>query len=708
MNRLSRHFWVVTGICAAVTLMMLALAWRGFVPLQAAEYYTQDLRVLVGRKTPLNDQLVLIGVDRAAYADYFSEAEMQETPALRAISQPYPWSRDVWATLITKLAEAGAKAIVIDLVFAAPKDGDDALKQALDKYRDLIVIGYALDLTRTDQKKFVSLTLPSETVIDPADGRSVVEDDRLGYVTIWPDDDGVLREAHFRHTGDQLKDVLPPEIVAESLAARALRKFGRADLIPAGYEPQRFRYTAPAGGYKPILIGDVLLPKTWEHNYAAGKFFKDKLVLIGPTASVFQDTHTTPLGEMPGPEIHLNIINAALHGEFLRETSQRASLLIIALAGLLAAALCFIFREPVKRLLVVFALCAGYWFLAKYLFEHASLFIPAAMPLLILPVAAPLLVLFVGSVVVLSFDFLLERLDKARVRKTLERYVSKNVVKELLDNPETFFNSLTGVRKPVTILFSDVRGFTTLTESADSAQLVKQLNEYFEEMVKLVFAHDGSLDKFIGDAVMAVWGNIVSADPAQDARRAVATALAMRKSLEKLNEGWKTRGITELHIGIGINHGEVIVGNLGSTEKMELTVIGDAVNLASRLEGLTKEYHLDLLLGENVAKLVSDTYILRLVDCVQVKGKTKPVDVFTVMGEGAGQTVSMPMWLARYDEGVRRYRQREFADAAKLFEQSVSRQPQDYLSAMYLTRCRALIETPPGDNWNGVFVMTKK
>ena len=700
MNRLSRHFWIILGICALCTGAALWLFTVDFKPLVDAEYYSQDLLERLGRKTSHDPRLVLIGVDRASYASYFSEEEMQATPALRAISEPYPWSRDVWAALITKLADAGARAIVIDLVFAAPKQGDAALARALDKYRDHIAIGYALDQTETDQKKFVSLTLPSETVTKPpADGRSVVEDDRLGYVTIWPDEDDTLRRAHFRHTGDQLQNVLPPEVAVESLDARALRKFGRAELIPSGTEPRRFRYTARAGAYKPILIGDVLLPKTWEHNYGNGAFFKDKLVLIGPTASVMQDKHSTPLGEMPGPEIHLNIINAALHGEFLRETSTRISLLIIALAGSLAAALCLLFREPVKRLLLVIALGAGYWLLAKYLFEHAGIFILTA---------APLTVLFIGSAVVLTFDFLLERLDKARVRKTLERYVSKNVVKELLDNPQTFFNSLTGVRKPVTILFSDVRGFTTLTENADSAQLVKQLNEYFEEMVRLVFAHHGSLDKFIGDAVMAVWGNIVSESPAADARHAVATALAMRKSLEQLNADWRTRGVTELHIGIGLNHGDVIVGNLGSTEKMELTVIGDAVNLASRLESLTKEYHLDLLLGENVAKLVGDQYLLRLVDCVQVKGKTKPVDVFTVMGEGAGQTVSLPLWLARYEEGVRRYRQREFASAAQLFEESLNRQPEDYLCAMYLARCRALLENPPGESWNGVFVMTKK
>ena len=207
---------------------------------------------------------------------------------------------------------------------------------------------------------------------------------------------------------------------------------------------------------------------------------------------------------------------------------------------------------------------------------------------------------------------------------------------------------------------------------------------------------------------MAVWGNIVSQGAAQDARNAVATALAMKRSLKKLNEDWKSRGMPELAFGIGINHGEAIVGEMGSSEKVEFTAIGDPVNLASRLEGLTKEYHLDLLLGENMAPLVSDNYILRTVDYVQVKGKTRPVDVFTVMGDGAAQTVSMPVWLARYEEGVRLYRKRAFGEAAAAFQECLRRQPDDYLSALYLKRCQELIEKPPDDSWDGVFVMTKK
>jgi adenylate cyclase len=207
---------------------------------------------------------------------------------------------------------------------------------------------------------------------------------------------------------------------------------------------------------------------------------------------------------------------------------------------------------------------------------------------------------------------------------------------------------------------------------------------------------------------MAVWGNIVSHGTDHDARNAVATALAMKRSLRKLNEDWKSRGMLELAFGIGINHGEVIVGNLGSSEKMELTVIGDPVNLASRLEGLTKKYHVDLLLGAEMAGLVGETYILRTVALIQVKGKTKAVDVFTVMGDGAAQTVSMPVWLARYEDGVRLYRERKFSEAAVEFRECLSKQPDDYLSARYLGFCEALIKNPPDDSWTAAEVMTDK
>ena len=181
----------------------------------------------------------------------------------------------------------------------------------------------------------------------------------------------------------------------------------------------------------------------------------------------------------------------------------------------------------------------------------------------------------------------------------------------------------------------------------------------------------------------------------------------MKSSLTRLNQSWKTRGLPELAIGIGVNHGEVIVGNLGSEEKMELTVIGDAVNLASRLEGLTKEYHIDLLLGETVAPLVREKFLLRTVDLVQVKGKTKPVEVFAVVRERVVGEPD-PEWLQPYEEGVRLYRQHEFSRAAVAFQDCVRKQPNDSLSNLYLRRSEALIAHPPGTDWDGVYVMTQK
>jgi len=710
MKPATKRALVVLAICVVCTSVFTVLWMRHFVPLQEMEFFAQDWQTRIGRKTPMDDRLVLIGIDKPVYpSSDFSDEQLRQEPVLRDLQKNFPWSREVWARLIQKLGDAGAKVIVFDLVFAAESDSDEQLKQALEKYKDRVVIGYNIGENKTDRGSFGELDLPNASVIDAHGTNSPVEDDRLGYDNVWADFDDILRRADYRKTGEQLANLLPPDVVLESLDARALRKFGRPDLIPAGFDSHLFRYTAPPGsleGFKPLPVGDVLSPKIWEKNFGNGKFFKDKIVLIGPIAEIFHDIHDTPFAfpkrQMPGPEIHLNIINAALHGEFLNEPPLLAQSFAIIIAGICALAFCFLVQQPLKRFFLVALLTAAYWVASYFIFNGSD------STFNVLLVMIPAVALISSSSIALTYDYLLERLEKRRVRRTLERYVSRDVVKELLDNPETFFNALAGVRRSVAILFSDVRNFTTMTESADSQALVKQLKEYFQEMVELVFAHNGSLDKFIGDAVMAVWGNIKSESAAQDARDAVATALAMHKALAKLNADWKTRGIKEWAIGIGINYGEVIVGEMGSSEKVEFTAIGDPVNLASRLEGLTKEYHLDLLLGENMAPLVGNTYILRTVDFVQVKGKTKPVDVFTVMGDGAAQTVSMPVWLARYEDGVRLYRERKFSEAAVEFQECLRKQPDDYLSSMYLKRCQALVENPPDESWDGVFVMTKK
>jgi adenylate cyclase len=308
------------------------------------------------------------------------------------------------------------------------------------------------------------------------------------------------------------------------------------------------------------------------------------------------------------------------------------------------------------------------------------------------------------------YDFVLAQVEKLQLRATFERYTSPNVAKYLLDHSSTYRQMLAGTRKPVTILFSDVRGFTTMTEKADSHELVAKLNEYLTAMVACVFRHDGSLDKFIGDAVMAVWGNTpYNFGPKEDAVRAVRAALAMLAELRALNSRWTAEGRAEWRIGIGLNHGDVIVGDMGSQQRKEFAVIGDAVNLASRLESLTKEYGLEILIGQSVAGLVREEFHLQTIDLVQVKGKTAAVETFTVLGEKAVPLSSaQQQFLAAYEEGIRAFRGRDFVRAAGLFEQALQVDPGNRQAEDYLASARDFARTPPDASWTGVRVMTKK
>jgi adenylate cyclase len=238
--------------------------------------------------------------------------------------------------------------------------------------------------------------------------------------------------------------------------------------------------------------------------------------------------------------------------------------------------------------------------------------------------------------------------------------------------------------------------------------MVTQLNEYFERMVAVVFQRKGAVDKFIGDAMMAVWGRFRNdsheVDLADDARQAVNSALAMRRELAILNGKWRARNITELAIGIGIHQGEAVVGEIGSQERAELTAIGDCVNLSARLEGATKEYGVDLLITDVVQQRVTPDYICRSVDLVRVKGKTKPVEVFTVLGPCE---MTPPPGLEHFEEGMRCYRHGRFDEALQFFQQAMAGGMDDFLTEVFVKRASEMAEHPP-ESWDGVYTMTKK
>jgi adenylate cyclase len=357
-------------------------------------------------------------------------------------------------------------------------------------------------------------------------------------------------------------------------------------------------------------------------------------------------------------------------------------------------------RRPILSLFSLIAIAVIYLAVARVAYDRSGFFLATV------PVLSTLLLCGVST---LGIDYAIERMEKLRTRRTLERYVSKNLVKEILENPGGYYNSLKGSRIPATILFSDIVGFTTLSEKADEKELVRQLNEYLTAMTDVVFKNDGTLDKFIGDGIMAVWGNVKSQGVAKDAKAAAQAALGMRRELLRLNNAWKTEGRMTLGMGVGINHGDVLAGNIGSQDRADLTVIGNAVNLAARLEGLTRVYGVDILVGTAAADLIRDEFHLRSVARAQVKGKTEPVDVFAIVeARTAALDQELLIWLETYEEGIRKFRDRDFTQAKILFSRFLEFYPEDSLAKMYLERSLEYEQAPPDEAWNAVEVFERK
>ena len=701
MHWLGRHRLLILAlICASWTGLILlghffsstpfvSVPWRG-------EQSFEDLLRTEGRKTPTPSDFVFLGIDQSTLElPPLTAEEIASNRAFQLMTErPYPWSREVWALLLDRLFGAGARLVMFDIIFNPPNEGDPAFHAALDRYHDRVVLGANFDMQNAAQA-----VTPNNTLIPPPQ----LTDDRVGFVNFWADPiDGKIRAANYRVTDWELVD-LPPhpgEEIFESLSARALSKIGHGNDVPRDFGGHMIRFTA-LDAFKPLPLYEVFDPKFWHANYRDGAFFKDKIVIVGSSAQVQHDVFDTPMSPATsGPSLHLQAMAAALGHEFLQPTPAKTGLALVGAAGVLAWSLIAFLRRPMLCLGALIAITAAYLGAARFFYDTTGLL------LLTVPVLSALVLSGLFS---LGFEYALERIDKLRTRRTLERYVSKNLVKEILENPDGYYSTLRGVRVPATMLFSDLVGFTTLAEKADPEALVAQLNEYLTRMTSVVFSNGGTLDKFIGDAIMAVWGNVRSLGVAQDAKNCARAALGMRSQLRQLNERWREEGRMGLGMGIGINQGEVLVGNIGSQERMDPTVIGDSVNLASRLEGLTRIYGVDILVGATAAELVRDEFYLRSVARVQVKGKTKPVDVFTFVG-ARNEDVDLEFlkWLESYEEGLERFRARDFTEAKISFSRFLEFYPDDLLAKMYLDRALEYEQQPPDEAWEAIEVFKKK
>lgn len=703
----------------------------GWLP--TAEINLRSELVRRGRPAAMSPDLVFLAVDDLSIGieALDLEANAKDIPpesadyrALNLMSQGWPFDREVHALAIDKLLAAGARAVLVDFIFVKPAAGDRPLKSALERQRDKVTVVCNF-VPPTGEGGITSgagknvIQLPPSSLLPIDEPRDVV-----GLANFFPDPiDGNIWAARYRVSERQLAGYPPlPDGSDEYLAltAKALSKIGLGKLVPPGTKPTPFRYAGRAGTFKPRSFQEIFFPRLWDRNYASGAFFKDKIVVLGPFGNWSQDFQPTPLGTMPGPEVHLHALNALLMQSFVRETPFWLAVVEVVLACLGVAALSFSRLRPGVR----FGLAVGVGVLlvvgAVVAFDRFDTY---------LLTASPLLALVTCGFAVFVHEFALERLERARTRKFLERSMSANIVRAVLDQPGYYEKMRAGQRMPVSILFSDIRSFTTMTESADEAALVVQLNEYMDRMVECVFKHNGTLDKFIGDAVMAVWGNTpATKGPREDACDAVRCALEMLERLRELNVRWKAEGRPELHIGIGINSGEVIVGEIGSSQKMEITVIGDAVNTASRFEGLTKEYHLTLLIGENTAAHVRDRFVLQHADFNMPKGKTRAVEIFTVLAEDlrGARAELRAAGLAEYEAGLAAYCERVDAHTApegeelgvyrarleqaamQAFEAARAKRPGDFLIERYARITAGNIAQGADAVWSKVTVMTKK
>jgi adenylate cyclase len=695
-KRSRRRFVELAAICLVVAL----LGWFVFprVPyIIVAEWNARDRVINLGHRADLGKEFVFLAIDESSLRlDQLWPEDLAASPTLAMMSKGFPWSRAVYADAITRILDSGARLVMLDLIFDRPRDGDAELKHVLDKYRNRVVLvsNYSVNAgdptTPTDDVP--TLTTPAATLIENPE-----TDPRVGYANFWAGAGEVVREAVYSTTLSECMGKSPKsgERVYRSLAGAAMHQLGKPDPSP-GRQPLYFRLGAD-NSIPQYSFHALFVPYEWKDDLHSGAVLKDKIVMIGPSATRLQDFHLTSIGKMAGPLLHVNALNAALHRSFYHPTGEAFGAALVLAAAVVALTISWqLRRKPVLAFASLLGSAAAYLLLAFLISESAgSLF----------HIVRPLAVLGLSGTAGIAWNFARERRESGRTRSMLERYVSRNLVREVLDNRDDFLSALGGTRQPVTVFFSDVRGFTTFSEQRDAHSVVDQLNEYLGEMVGVIFRHEGTVDKFMGDGIMAVWGNVVSHGPAADAAQAVNAALEMLERLASLNQRWAERDLPPFAVGIGLHHGEAVFANIGSAEKMDPTVIGDTVNLASRVEGLTKKYGLSLCLTHPLAELVADRFLFRSVDLVQVVGKSRPVEIVTVIGRHGDE---IPTWIKDYEGGVADFRARRFVEAIEQFRRSLEIKPEDKLIRLYLARCEAFIANPPPEDWTGTEIATSK
>ncbi len=607
-RRFSLRFILLIGT-ALILLGLQVVASFSSVrsPLQTLELGARDTMMRLRGVQPVSGEVIIIAIDDLS---------------LKWVGVQWPWPRAILAEIVDKVNAAGAKVVGVDILLfeeSADPSGDEALARALDESQNAVTV---LQIFR--QPGTVTLNLP-RPILGSLDG--------MGITSIKSDVDAITRSLQAYDTfGEDVYFNWAFEIARLYLGVEAPTDWTstgltfngqavplqRGDLIvdmagPAGTIPT---YSATA-----LLEGDVLAQNP--------NALRGKIVLIGLTSITLKDVFPTPFSAKnptAGVEVVANAVEMMLRGSYLRELPPWVGLLAILAAAILAAVISRLQRPSLT--LALLGLAMALYALAGYLtFRFARLY---------LPMVGPQLMLFLGVLLPTIEQAVSQELEKRRVRNLFTRFISPEMVDQLIATQD--INSL-NKRANVSILFSDIRGFTTLSEKLAPEEVVALLNPYLEAMTGVIYQHGGTVDKYEGDAIIAFFGEPVSYP--DHARRAVRAAVDMRKALDDLKARWEREGTPRpnLEMGIGVHSGEVFVGLLGSAQRINYTVIGDAANLASRLQDLTKTYHWPILISESTQRQVQEEFETEFVDSALVKGKTEPVNTYKVTGRKGAEPI---------------------------------------------------------------------
>lgn len=448
-------------------------------------------------------------------------------------------------------------------------------------------------------------------------------------------------------------------------------------------------YRGEQGSFKYLPAVDILNGRIKKEE------LEGSIVVVGTSAAALMDVRSTPVSPVyPGVEIHANMIAGILDQTIKYKPAyvQGVEFLMLLIAGLLLT-FCLPVLNPVKSSLLALLTLLAATGVNAWAWQ-ANLVFPLASPVLLIPL------LFSVS---MSYGFFTETRTKQHLTGLFGQYVPRELVAEMSKNPKNF--TLEGESREMTVLFSDVRSFTTISEGLHPKELTRLMHEYMTPMTHVIQKHRGTIDKYIGDAIMAFWGAPLPDDA--HARNATLAALEMQSTLAELRPRFIEWGWPEIKIGVGLNTGIMRVGNMGSEFRMAYTVMGDSVNLGSRLEGITKQYGVGIVVGEKTRQAVPDI-VFRELDCVQVKGKHQPVSIYEPIGLETDVSPEKIEELKIFEEVLALYRAMSWDEAETLLHKLQRNEPDLYLYQLYLERIRRLRQDPPGSGWNGVYTFTTK